>query len=60
MIYLEYRFKPNNKVFHDKRQIKDKELKESIARCLARLNRLHEAIYIADGFIQNVTNAHLL
>lgn len=46
---------PSDKVFHDKRQIKDKELKESIARCLARLNRLQEAIDIADGFIQNVT-----
>lgn len=53
---LEYRYRPNDKVFHDKRQIKDKELKESIARCLARLNRLQEAIDIADGFIQNEEN----
>lgn len=53
---LEYRYKPNPNAFHDKRQIKDRELKESIARCLARLNRLQEAIDIADGFIKNEEN----
>ena len=51
-------YKPNNKAFHDKKQIKDKEVKESMARCLARLNRLNEAIEIADEFIKNVKLIH--
>lgn len=42
------------KAYHDKRLIKEKEVSENIARCLARLNRFPEAVQIADKFIHLV------
>lgn len=42
------------KAYHDKKLIKDKEVSESIARCLAHLNRFTEAIEITNKFLNLV------